>query len=189
MLPEAYRQIESFEGYSFCKVHSASYAVESYKSLYLRIYYPLEFMVSVINNQGRFYRTEVYIHEVKISSGNIHVPCINNSEYQTILKGKYIYLRLMLLEGLETRIAHGIVEEWEINGIYTSLKNFIRRFPIGIETVQILIFIGIFRFTGKPKNELLVEARILLVNFKPENTALLIFYRLHIVVLFLSKIY
>ncbi|WP_395974015.1 DNA polymerase III subunit alpha [Chryseobacterium cucumeris] len=171
---EAYRQIESFAGYSFCKAHSASYAVESYQSLYLKVYYPLEFMVSVINNQGGFYRTEVYIHEAKMSGGNIQVPCINNSEYQTTLKGTDIYLGLMLLEGLETRIAHGIVEERKTNGVYTSLENFIRRIPIGIETIQILIFIGAFRFTGKPKNELLVEARVLLVNFKPENRGLML---------------
>lgn len=174
MTAEAYRQIESFAGYSFCKAHSASYAVESYQSLYLKVYYPLEFMVSVINNQGGFYRTEVYIHEARMSGGNIQVPCINTSEFQTTLKGKDIYLGLMLLEGLETRIAHGIVEERERNGDYRSLEDFIRRIPMGIETVQILIFIGAFRFIGKPKNELLVEARVLLVNFKPENRGLML---------------
>jgi DNA polymerase-3 subunit alpha len=174
MTAEAYRQIESFAGYSFCKAHSASYAVESYQSLYLKVYYPLEFMVSVINNQGGFYRTEVYIHEAKMSGGNVQTPCVNTSEYQTTLQGTDIYLGLMLLEGLETRVAHGIVEERERNGAYKSLEDFIRRIPIGIETVQILIFIGAFRFTGKPKNELLVEARILLVNFKPEQRGLML---------------
>lgn len=174
MTAEAYRQIESFAGYSFCKAHSASYAVESYQSLYLKVYYPLEFMVSVINNQGGFYRTEVYIHEAKMSGGNIQTPCVNTSEYKTTLKGTDIYLGLMLLEGLETRVAHGIVEEREKNGAYKSLEDFIRRIPIGIETIQILIFIGAFRFTGKPKNELLVEARLLLVNFKPEQRGLML---------------
>src|SRR5690606_16680788 len=42
------------------------------------------------------------------------------------------------------------------------------------EGVQILIFIGAFRFTGKNKNELLVQARLLLVNFKPENRNLML---------------
>ncbi|WP_330744929.1 DNA polymerase III subunit alpha [Chryseobacterium sp. CP-77] len=174
MTAEAYRQIESFAGYSFCKAHSASYAVESYQSLYLKVYYPLEFMVSVINNQGGFYRTEVYIHEAKMSGGNVQVPCVNTSEYKATLKGTDIYLGLMLLEGLETRVAHGIIEEREKNGVYKSLEDFIRRIPIGIETIQILIFIGAFRFTGKPKNELLVEARLLLVNFKPEQRGLML---------------
>lgn len=171
---EAFRQIESFAGYSFCKAHSASYAVESYQSLYLKVYYPLEFMVSVINNQGGFYRTEVYIHEAKMSGGNIQLPCVNSSNLETTLRGADIYLGLMLLQGLETKVAEELVEEREKNGDYKSLEDFIRRIPIGIETVQILIFIGAFRFTGKAKNELLVEARILLVNFKPENRGLLL---------------
>ena len=42
---EVWRQVASFSGYSFCKAHSASYAVESFQSLYLKTYYPLEFMV------------------------------------------------------------------------------------------------------------------------------------------------
>ena len=49
---EVWRQIESFGGYSFSKAHSASFAVESYQSLFLKTYYPLEFMVAVINNFG-----------------------------------------------------------------------------------------------------------------------------------------
>lgn len=175
MTAEAYRQIESFAGYSFCKAHSASYAVESYQSLYLKVYYPLEFMVSVINNQGGFYRTEVYIHEARMSGGNVQVPCVNSSEFQTTLKGKDIFLGLMLLEGLENKIAHGIVEERERNGDYRSLEDFIRRIPIGIETVQILIFIGAFRFTGKLKNTLLVDARILLGNVKYQNKNMSLF--------------
>ena len=171
---EVYRQIESFAGYSFCKAHSASYAVESYQSLYLKVHYPLEFMVSVINNMGGFYRTEVYIHEAKMSGGNIQNPCVNNGFYETSLKGKNIYLGFMLLQNLETRIAQFIAEERSKNGDYTSLENFIRRIPIGIETVQTLIFIGAFRFTGKQKNELLVEARLLLINFKPEHRGMLL---------------
>lgn len=171
---EIYRQIESFAGYSFCKAHSASYAVESYQSLYLKVYYPVEFMVAVINNQGGFYRTEVYVHEAKMSGATIHNPCVNKSEYETTVYGTAVYLGLMQLEGLETKIAHGIVTEREEHGEFKSLEDFINRIPIGIEGIQILIFIGAFRFTGKTKNQLLVIARLILVNFKPENRNLML---------------
>src|SRR5690606_2822310 len=97
---EVYSQIESVAGYSFCKAHSASYAVESYQSLYLKVYYPLEFMVAVINNQGGFYRTEVYVHEARMSGARILNPCINKSGYETTLYGTDVYLGLMLLQGL-----------------------------------------------------------------------------------------
>lgn len=166
---EIYRQIESFAGYSFCKAHSASYAVESYQSLYLKVYYPIEFMVAVINNQGGFYRTEVYIHEAKMSGGNINNPCVNKSNYETTLYGVEVFLGFMHLEGLETRIAQFIVKERETNGVYLSLEDFINRVPIGIESIQTLIFIGAFRFTGQSKNQLLVKARLIMVNFKPED--------------------
>ncbi|OPB94574.1 DNA polymerase III subunit alpha [Elizabethkingia ursingii] len=172
---EVYRQIESFAGYSFCKAHSASYAVESYQSLYLKVYYPLEFMVSVINNMGGFYRTEVYVHEAKMSGATIQPPCINTSRYKTTLKEKDIYLGFMHLDGLEKRLAMEIEKERDKNGLYKSLEDFLRRISVGIETLQTLIFIGGFRFTTKSKNELLVEARMLFINYKPENRGLILF--------------
>lgn len=171
---EVYRQIESFAGYSFCKAHSASYAVESYQSLYLKVYYPVEFMVAVINNQGGFYRTEVYVHEARMSGANILNPCVNQSEYETTLYGKDVYLGLMHLQSLDTKIATLIPQERQIRGNYLSLEDFIRRIPAGIEAVQILIYIGAFRFTGKSKNELLVAARLLLINFKSEDRGLML---------------
>lgn len=161
---EVYRQIESFAGYSFCKAHSASYAVESYQSLYLKVYYPIEFMVCAINNGGGFYRTEVYVHEAIMSGATIKNPCVNLSEYQTTVYGTDVYLGIMHIEKVEGKIALMIPEERRNNGMYTSLENFVKRIPIGIETLQILIFIGAFRFTGKQKHELLIQARFLFGN-------------------------
>lgn len=166
---EVYRQIESFAGYSFCKAHSASYAVESYQSLYLKVYHPIEFMTAVINNQGGFYRTEVYVHEAKRSGAFVVTPCVNKSFYETTVYDKTIYLGFMHLQGLELKTAERIALERKKNGSFISLEDFINRIPIGIESVQLLIFIGAFRFTGKSKNELLVQARLLLVHFKPDT--------------------
>ncbi|WP_158800631.1 DNA polymerase III subunit alpha [Pedobacter sp. L105] len=171
---EIYRQIESFAGYSFCKAHSASYAVESYQSLYLKVHFPVEFMVAVINNQGGFYRTEVYIHEARMSGATILNPCVNKSDYETNLYGVDVYLGFMLLEGLQAKVAQEIITERDKNGGYQSLEDFINRVTIGIEGIQILIFIGAFRFTGKTKNQLLVIARLIMVNFKPENRNLML---------------
>ena len=163
---EVYRQIESFAGYSFCKAHSASYAVESYQSLYLKVYYPIEFMVCTINNGGGFYRTEVYVHEARMSGATIHNPCVNRSEFQTTLYGKEVYLGLMHMEKLEGKVAMSLVEERRLNGDYCSLEDFVKRVSIGSETLELLIFIGAFRFTGKQKHELLIQSRFLIKNYK-----------------------
>ncbi|MXS71558.1 DNA polymerase III subunit alpha [Flavobacteriaceae bacterium W22] len=159
---EVYRQIESFAGYSFCKAHSASYAVESYQSLYLKAYYPIEFMVSAINNGGGFYRTEVYIHEARMSGAQIHNPCINLSLYQTTVYGKNVYLGLMHIEKAEKKLMRFIIEERQKNGDYQSLEDFVKRVDIGTETLKLLILVGAFRFTEKEKTELIVEATFLL---------------------------
>lgn len=171
---EVYRQIESFAGYSFCKAHSASYAVESYQSLYLKVYYGIEFMVSAINNGGGFYRAEIYVHEAKMSGATIHNPCVNKSLYQTTVYGTDVYLGLMHLRSLESTLANSIIEEREKNGDYKSLEDFIRRIPIGIEGIQTLIFIGAFRFTDKGKNELVLAARLLLVNYRPDRSNIML---------------
>jgi DNA polymerase-3 subunit alpha/error-prone DNA polymerase len=171
---EIYRQIESFAGYSFCKAHSASYAVESYQSLYLKVHYPIEFMVAVINNQGGFYRTEVYVHEARMSGATILNPCVNKSECETTLYGTEVYLGFMHLQSLESKIASFIVSDRKSNGDFQSLEDFINRIPMGIEGIKILIFIGAFRFTGKSKNQLLVIASLLLNNYRPENRNLLL---------------
>lgn len=172
---EVYRQIESFAGYSFCKAHSASYAVESYQSLYLKVYYPVEFMVSAINNGGGFYRTEVYVHEAKMSGAHIHNPCVNRSEFHTTLYGNDVYLGLIHLEKLEASVKEFIPQERKNNGDYTSLEDFVKRIPIGIETLQTLIFIGAFRYTGKQKHELLIEARFLFSKNQYKTKALTLF--------------
>ncbi len=82
---EVWRQIESFASFSFAKGHSASYAVESYQSLYLKAHHPLEFMVGVANNFGGFYNTEFYLHEAKRAGATIEAPCLNASEELCLL--------------------------------------------------------------------------------------------------------
>jgi DNA-directed DNA polymerase III PolC len=153
-------EIESFAGYSFAKGHSASYAVESYQSLFLKAHYPLEFMVGVINNFGGFYKTEFYFHEARMNGAHIEAPCINHSEYLTTIYGSQIYIGYVHLKSLETKMARQIEAERKLNGNYKSLDNFLRRIELGLEQVRILIRIGAFRFTQKNKQQLLWEAML-----------------------------
>jgi DNA-directed DNA polymerase III PolC len=154
-------EIESFAGYSFAKGHSASYAVESYQSLFLKAHYPLEFMVGVINNFGGFYKTEFYFHEARMNGAIIQAPCVNHSDHLTNIYGREIYIGFVHLKSLETKIAHRIPEERERNGKYRSFDNFLRRVPgLGLEQLRILIRIGAFRFTNKTKQQLLWEAML-----------------------------
>ena len=156
---EVWRQIESFAGYAFAKGHSASYAVESYQSLFLKAYYPLEYMVATLNNFGGFYRPEFYVHEARMKGGEIHLPCVNLSETEATLYSKDIYLGLMHIIGLESEICDAIVKARRDNP-FQDLDDFIDRVSIGIEQLTLLLRIDAFRFTGKSRQELMWEAHL-----------------------------
>jgi DNA polymerase III alpha subunit len=160
MAREVWRQIESFAGYSFSKAHSASYAVESFQSLYLKSYFPLEFMVAVINNFGGFYRTWVYVNEARRCGATIKLPCINLSQYKTSIRDKDVYLGFVHIARLETKTISAVLKEREEQGPFKSLADFTGRVPIGIEQLVILIRCNAFRFTGKGKKILLWEAHM-----------------------------
>ncbi len=159
---EVWRQIESFAGYAFAKGHSASYAVESYQSLYLKAHYPLEYMVATINNGGGFYRPELYIHEARMCGATIHAPCVNTSDYTCYIKGRDIYIGLGFVHGVESDFAHRMVRERGFRGVYADLIDFVERTRIGLEQLCTLIRVNAFRFTGMSKKELLWKAHQLL---------------------------
>src|SRR4029078_771762 len=158
---EVWRQIESFGGFSFSKAHPASFAVESYQSLFLKTYFPVEFMVAVINNFGGFYSRELYFHELKKTGAKIHLPCVNTSKYYTSIKVIDVSMGLIHIEGLRNEFADSIIEERNKNGPYLHLQDFIERLNPGIEQLNILIRIGALRFTDKNKKELLWQANFL----------------------------
>ena len=163
---EIWRQIESFAGYAFSKGHSASYAVESYQSLFLKAYYPLEYMVATINNFGGFYRTELYVHEAKMHGAIICPPCVNKSHDHTSIYGKTIYLGFNLVKDLEQKIVEQFVTAREARGEFPGLEDFVKNVSISLEQLVLLIRVGGFRFTGKSKKELLWKAHFLLGNTK-----------------------
>ncbi|MDA8824708.1 DNA polymerase III subunit alpha [Schleiferiaceae bacterium] len=164
---DIWRQIESFAGYAFAKGHSASYAVESYQSLYLKAHYPLEYMVAVINNFGGFYSTEFYVHEARKLGGIVEAPCVQQGDYPTVIHGTTIYLGFILLNGLDETIGVTIGRERQEGGPFSGLTDFIDRVHIGIEQLTLLIRIGAFRFTGIAKQTLLWEAHHMLKGHKP----------------------
>lgn len=163
---EVWRQLLGFASFSFCKAHSASYAVESYQSLFLKANYPLEFMVGVINNFGGFYSTEFYMNEAKRLGGTMHAPCLNRSEYLTCIDGTDIFLGFVHVKQLEEQVAKEIVAEREKNGPYADLPDFCERVPTGLEQLFILVKLGAFRFTRKTKRQLLWEGAMLLSDRK-----------------------
>ncbi|MFD2517032.1 DNA polymerase III subunit alpha [Salinimicrobium flavum] len=175
LVEEVWNQVLSFAGYAFPKGHSASYAVESYQSLYLKYYFPLEFMVACLNNGGGFYDVETYIQEIRKCGGRVHAPCINKSDHHTVIYGKDVYLGLGYIKELEIKVVQHILENRNFFGPFSSFDDFIDRVPVSIEQLSILLKIDAFRFTGVDKHHLLWKAFFKLSRSKTRTDQQLLF--------------
>lgn len=170
LITDIWMQIESFANYAFSKGHSASYAVESFQALFLKAYYPLEYMTATLNNGGGFYRRSLYVHEARMHGGEIELPCINTSQVLCVIEARKIFLGLSFVAELESPVIYRILDERRRRGMYRDLPDFIRRVSLGIEQARILIRVGAFRFTGRSKKELLWEVHSL-INPSDKNKA------------------
>ena len=139
---ELWRQIESFAGYSFCKAHSASFALLSFQVAFLKAHYPAEFMASVLSNGGGFYSSAVYIQESKRIGLEVKLPCINKGEYEYTGTGKELRIGLMAIKNLSRNSVERIIKEREENGKYVSLADFLIRTQLGYEETALIIKCG-----------------------------------------------
>ncbi len=139
---ELWRQIESFAGYSFCKAHSASFALLSYQVAFLKAHYPAEFMASVLNNGGGFYSAAVYVQEAKRLGLKIELPSINESEKEYVGKGRSIRIGLKAIKNLSYNAIDRIIGERKQNGKYISLADFLVRTKLAYEETAMLIKCG-----------------------------------------------
>lgn len=139
---ELWRQIESFAGYSFCKAHSASFALLSYQVAYLKAHHPAEFISSVLNNGGGFYSAAVYVWEGRRMGINFKLPSINESEYHYTGSGKGVQIGLMAIRNLPKEFCEKVIDERKENGEYKSLPDFLVRVRPGPEETASLIKCG-----------------------------------------------
>jgi error-prone DNA polymerase len=141
VIDEVWSMIMSFSGYSFCKPHSASYAMVSYKSCYLRAHYPAEFMAAVLSNQGGYYSAFAYISEARRMGLGILLPDVNESRAAYWGKNRTIRVGLMQLKGLRTAALQKILEERKKKP-FSSLNDFLCRADLDPSDLKILIKAG-----------------------------------------------
>ncbi len=139
---EVWKMITSFEGYSFCKPHSASYTLVAYKSAFLKACYPAEFMASVISNRGGYYSTLAYISEARRMGLRILLPDINLSERRYTGKDDWIRVGFMQVKGLSVEAVDVVLRERPAGGKFTDVRDFLKRTSIPLHDVLILIKAG-----------------------------------------------
>jgi len=146
LIEEVWAMILGFEGYSFCKPHSASYTMVAYKSAFLRAHYPAEFMASVVSNGGGYYSTSGYLSEARRMGLAILPPHINESEIKYTGKDKEIRVGLMQLKELSQESLEFVIQERSKHGPYADFGDFLcrTRGHVHLQDVRVLIKAGCF---------------------------------------------
>jgi len=81
---ELFRQLAAFASFGFAKSHAAAFARTAYESSFLKLFYPAQFTVGLINAQPMgFYPVEVLINDAKRHGVAILPVDVNASEYKT----------------------------------------------------------------------------------------------------------
>jgi DNA polymerase-3 subunit alpha/error-prone DNA polymerase len=180
----------SFDGYSFCKPHSASYAMVSFQSAYLRVHHPAEFIAAVLSNQGGYYRPHAYIAEARRMRLVTEGPDINASRWNYfgigvgdcvlgnsgISNEKRVYrgtvvIGLMAIKGLSASGANSIIKEREHNGNFATIDDFSRRVKLNRDDIIALCPAGVFDSIADGLPRALQARRLLGANAGNRNTA------------------
>jgi DNA polymerase III alpha subunit len=81
---ELFRQVAAFASFGFAKSHAAAFARTAYESAFLKLFYPAQFLVGLINAQPMgFYPVEVLVNDTKRHGVSVLPVDLNASSYKT----------------------------------------------------------------------------------------------------------
>jgi len=118
-----WNDFEAHAGYSFNRSHAVAYSMLSYYTAWLKHYYPLEFMFSILKNENdKNARTE-YLIEAKRLGLKVLLPHINESDLYFSLQEDAIRFGLAEVKFISDSIENKIIERRP----YASYSNFVQK--------------------------------------------------------------
>ena len=166
-------EMAEFAKYAFNKSHAACYAVVSYRTAYLKAYYPAEFMAATLNSYlGNLDKAPQYIDECKRLGIQILKPDINKSfEKFTVEDGK-IRFGLGAIKNVGTIPVENIVKERKEKGEYKSFTDFCERISelqVNKKCVESLIKAGAFQKFEQTRATLLASFEAIIDTIQSGN--------------------
>jgi DNA polymerase-3 subunit alpha len=151
---ELWTDFEAHAGYSFNKSHAVAYSTLSYWTAWLKKYYPIEFMYSILKNEkDKDARTE-YLIEAKRMNIPVRLPHINDSDMDFKIEGKGIRFGLSSIKFISDNIAQKYIAKRPFRS-YKELEEFSTGKGNGVNSraLQALRLIGAATFDDNPRND------------------------------------
>ena len=141
-------EMAEFAKYAFNKSHAAAYSVVSYRTAYLKTYYPAEFMAATLNSfLGNLDKVPVYIYECKRLNIEILKPDINKSFTKFTVQDNKIRFGLGSIKNVGVSAIETVIAERIKNGEFKSFTDFCERIQSGTvnkKCIECLIKAGCF---------------------------------------------
>ncbi|MDR2355807.1 MAG: DNA polymerase III subunit alpha, partial [Clostridiales Family XIII bacterium] len=143
---EIFRQMISFAEYAFNKSHAAAYAVLTYRTAYLKAYYPAEFMAALMTSMmGEAAQIAKYVRNCAEMGIEVLPPDINESEKKFSVKDGKIRFGLLGVKNVGEGVIDAILRARTEKGAPKSIFEFINNVSIGEinrKAVESLILAG-----------------------------------------------
>ncbi len=154
-------EMAEFAKYAFNKSHAAAYSVVSYRTAYLKTYYPEEFMAATLNSfLGNLDKVPIYIYECKRLNIEILKPDINKSFTKFTVQDKKIRFGLGSIKNVGISAIETVISERERNGEFESFTDFCERIQSGTvnrKCIECLIKAGCFDEMNQTRATLLAS--------------------------------
>ena len=141
-------EMAEFAKYAFNKSHAAAYAVVSYRTAYLKAYFPEEFMAATLNSfLGNLDKVPMYIDECKRMNIQILKPDINKSFTRFTVDDGKIRFGLGSIKNVGVQVVDAIVANREKLGKFQSFSDFCERMEnesVNKKCIESLIKAGAF---------------------------------------------
>ena len=145
--------------YMFPESHSHAFAITAYQATWLKRYYPLEFFVSLINNQPMgFYPVETLKEDARRFAAPLRNPCVNLSQVRCAPEDGAARLGLGMIKDIGPESGALIVNERERHGPYVDVGEFVRRTGLKAQSLRSLVESGAFDALAPNRREALWES-------------------------------
>lgn len=112
---EIFDQMTSFAEYAFNKSHAAAYAVIAYQTAYLKAYYPVEFLASLMSSALDSTAVAGYIKNAKEMGIEVLPPDVSKSFKNFSVENGKIRFGLLAVKNVGEAIIHAIIEARQKN--------------------------------------------------------------------------
>lgn len=144
---QIYEFILKFANYGFNHSHSLSYAKISYQMMYLKIYYPLEFIMTLLEHMDSTNaKNNIYITELKKNKIPIYNVSITKSKMNFSIYNNGVIFGFTNIKGFGLETAKKIYKAMlEYNGNnFLDATNCLKAHNISEKVIETLISIGAF---------------------------------------------